>query len=258
VAPLVIWDNSADGGNSVSELLDALADATGVIVFSSESNLGFSAGVNRGLEVIRAEGLGNRVLLINDDATLVPGAGERLSAAVEGAPDSAVIYPAIRHGAWTRGRVYYQPLLAMITDRKLPGSFGFPSGCCLLINLTAVTGSLFDERFFMYGEDVELGYRLNQLPAGMHHVPDVLVVHEGSASSGMATPFYEQHVVAAHLILAGVMGLGLGDRALYILGRLLALPGRALLRALRYRSLVPVFALITGSRLAWRTMRRAS
>lgn len=55
-----------------------------------------------------------------------------------------------------QGWLYYQPWLALVTKRPVWGSFAYLSGCCLLVQRPDNTQPLFDETFFMYGEDVEL------------------------------------------------------------------------------------------------------
>jgi len=84
----------------------------------------------------------------------------------------------------------------------------------------------------------------------MLYLPQVLVQHEGSASSGLGTPFYESRMVAAHLILARKLAIGPIARSGLLLGHGMMLTARALVRATRYRSLVPLRALLVGWALA--------
>jgi GT2 family glycosyltransferase len=100
----------------------------------------------------------------------------------------------------------------------------------------------------MYGEDVLLGWRLGA--ARMVHVPQVLVWHEGSASSRNGSVFYELHVAAGHWRLAHKLGNNPADSALLLAGRCISLSARALIRAVRLRSLIPVLAFFKGLRLA--------
>lgn len=246
IAHVFVWDNSADGGASAGVLSAALADNSGTQIVVSDANLGFAAGVNRGLAAIAEAFPSSPALLINNDALLMTGALPILRSALIENQQAHVVYPDVDHGGWVRGSVYYQRLTGMISDHRVPGSFAFPSGCCLLVNLPLSGAAIFDQDFFMYGEDIALGARLGRDPTTMHHVPQKLVLHEGSASSGMATPFYESHMTAAHLLLARKLANGNADYGLLLLGRVAFLPTRALVRALRYRSLAPVRALREG------------
>lgn len=250
VSHVLAWDNSEDGEESAEELRRLMAGESRFHLATSGRNLGFAAGVNRGLEILAAEFPGSPVLLINNDAVLLQGALGVFQEALDAYPDAEILYPDIDHGGWVRGTVYYHRLTGLITDRHLPGSFPYASGCCLLVNLPKSGATLFDEDFFMYGEDIELGARLSRRNGAMVHVPKLLVHHEGSASSRMGSQFYETRVVAAQWIIASKLSKRRLDRMMVITLRGAWLGVRALVRSLRFRSLTPLHALCAGSRLA--------
>lgn len=248
---VLVWDNSEDGGQSVQALLELLGGERRVSVASAGGNLGFAAGVNRGLEWIREHFPDAWVLLINNDAELRPGAAQKLISALEAAPSAVIAYPQINHDGRVVGTGFYQRRLGLIAfDRKRHSGGWVPhaSGCCQLLAPCRLQGPWFDEHFFMYGEDVELGARLGE--AGMAFVREALVTHEGSASSGLGSPFYETRMVLAHLLLVPKVAHSSYERFLCYGGRLLTLPLRAILRTMRYRSRVPLKALVEGLRLA--------
>ncbi len=51
----------------------------------------------------------------------------------------------------------------------------------------------FDERFFCYGEDVDLGYRLRLIGGRTLQIPDAVVHHEGSGITGRHSDFTIYH-----------------------------------------------------------------
>ena len=51
----------------------------------------------------------------------------------------------------------------------------------------------FDERFFCYAEDIDLGFRLQLLGRHCRYVPDAVVAHVGSATSGEDSDFSVYH-----------------------------------------------------------------
>ena len=105
----------------------------------------------------------------------------------------------------------------------------------------------------MYGEDAELGWRLRKRRRAMAFVDRVLVEHEGSASSGLGSMFYETYLVVAHMTLARKLARSRTEAIIFSLLRVLMLASRACARAIRFRSLVPVRALWQGGRIALRT-----
>jgi len=102
----------------------------------------------------------------------------------------------------------------------------------------------------MYGEEIELGWRLRARQGAMAYINGVLVEHEGSASSRPGSPFYEARVVAAHLILARKLAHNRFDACLLYAIRVPVLLTRALLRSLRFHSVAPWLALWQGLRIA--------
>lgn len=121
VSHVLVWDNSADGEASAAELECLMGGERRYRIVTANRNLGFAAGVNRGLETLAIEFPDSPVLLINNDATLLPDALQVFRDALEASPNAEILYPDIDHGGWVRGTVYYHRLTGLITDRRLPG-----------------------------------------------------------------------------------------------------------------------------------------
>lgn len=240
---VLVWDNSADSGVSAHALIEELGSDSRVVIEVSETNTGFAAGVNRGIECIRERFGPAWILILNNDAQLLPGGLKALSKPLEHNPAAIVSHPVIEQNEHCQGALWYHRWLALVTMRRLPGSFSYPSGCALLFAADRWSKALFDEEFFMYGEDVLLGWT-HRGHDHIVHETGVWVVHEGSASSGMASPFYERRLVASHWLLARKMALNPFDYGWLLLGRAVSLPARAIARTLRYRSLEPLRALL--------------
>lgn len=248
ISLVVVWDNSADSGLAAAEIRKTFALDDRVIVYGSDANVGFAAGVNRGLLLCLAIKPRAWVLLINNDATLLGGSLEKLQVALISNPKAKIAFPDINHAGTVRGGGYYHGLSGLMFLKPVRGSFLFATGCCLLVATDRIIGPLFDEDFFMYGEDVELGWRLAQHPGSTAYVHETLVEHEGSASSGMASLFYESHIATGHLLLALKLARGFGETLVFLSARLLILTARASVRSLRYRTMSPWSGLVAGIR----------
>lgn len=249
---VVIWDNSADGGASAADISTVMANDPRLDFCLSSGNLGFAAGVNLALEYCSRTYRGAWVLLINNDARLLPDGAAKLAQALEANPTAMMAFPNIHHAGHVTGPGYCHRITGLLTWRPRRGCFAFASGCCQLIALDRITLPWFDEDFFMYGEDCELGWRLGQQQGASVHVDEALVEHEGSASSGLGTFFYESHMVAAHLILARKLAQNPWDACLLHVSRAGMLLLRAFVRSLRFRSWTPFKALLDGARMALR------
>lgn len=260
VGRAVLVDNSEDEGASLALLRPALAGlaAQGLDIALCEPgrNLGFSAGVNRGLAEIRKRFGEVCVLLINNDARLRPGAHHALREALERGNELAVAAQRSSAGVTTASGFYHRSTGLLLRKSK-PGTYEFLSGCCMLLSPCLAAPPLFDEDFFFYGDDIELGWRLQQRGVRQAKVPTALVEHDASTGSRNGSMFYEYHMARAHWLLAGKVARNRAQHVLYLAGRALFLPLRASLRAFRQRTMVPVRALFAATRDAALGRRRS-
>jgi N-acetylglucosaminyl-diphospho-decaprenol L-rhamnosyltransferase len=93
---------------------------------------------------------------------------------------------ALAHSIWP-GNPWSRRYLQhdMTSDEDLsPRSVGWLSGACLLVRRSAFDRlGGFDERFFMYFEDVDLCERMHEHRWGVEYVPTAVVAHIGATST---------------------------------------------------------------------------
>jgi GT2 family glycosyltransferase len=245
-----VVDNSADTGATRALLSEAFASDDRVWILDAGSNLGFAAGVNLGLQ----HRVSDRVLLINNDA--LPGCGviSALGNALDNQHDVSIAFPSLMHAGRPLGRIYYHRWLGLLTSRRWIGTFEVPRGCCMLVALDRMPVTpLFDEQFFMYGEEIALGWHLHQCGVPICHVSASWVVHEGSATAVRGSSFYEERTALAHLLLTKVLAVGASEQRLLVGVRVFMLLLRAFFRSIRQRSFLPLHSL----RRAWRITQGA-
>lgn len=257
ITRIVVVDNSAypQSFKAVQSHQADFPQAT-IIELVQYRNLGFSAGVNTGLAEINRHWPCCPVLLLNNDATIGLELPVRLLEALDSDISVVVAYPAMRQQGVRYQGAWYQPWLGLISVNSMPFAVQYASGCCQLIAPNRCPGALYDERFFMYGEDVALAWSLRQRGLRQVLVASCEVEHEGSASSGNGSLFYETLLVDSHFRLVSVLSAGNPFRfVLYFGARCFTLPVRALVRALRLRRLTPLMGLIAGIGRALRGTR---
>lgn len=181
---LVVDNGSTD--ESVERINRAHPD---VRILEAGTNLGFSGGCNVGIRYALQQDF-EYVWLINNDATADPGALSALVHAAEsdsgiGAVGS-VIYSMDRPETvqeWGGGLV--DALSGRMRIMTGPSNLNFISGCSLLIGTKALREiGLFNERFFLYWEDIDLCWRLLKLGYRLVVAPESRIHHRGSASTG--------------------------------------------------------------------------
>lgn len=249
IRQVIVVDNSEDGGSSVRAMKNDLDDlryaGLDVTVLDPGRNIGFAAGVNMGLAHVVSK-QPRHVLLINSDARLAAGALEWMRHSLQAAP---IIAPRI---AQSEQRpispfAYYDRLLSLITHEPKFMPLHHASGCCLLIHRDQITTPLFDEDFFFYGEDAMLGFTLQQRDILAKECGDAIIFHATSSSAKNGSMFYEYHMNRAHWLLARKLACHVPELLIFLAARCVTLPLRALVRSVRFRSLVAWKGLVVAT-----------
>lgn len=238
--PIIVWDNSADGGVSLRPLEERYANNNHVQIVCNSNNLGFGKGMNAAMALLGGQQGAGPVLLVNNDARIRRGMKAALHEPLRDSNVPTLVAPQIEQDGQVQGWLYYHPWFALVTRRNLPESFAYLSGCCLLVSRPDNSQPLFDEDFFMYGEDVELSWRWRRQGGRLVLLEQAYLEHIGSASSGQASKIYERNLVQSHWMLAEKIGSNAFSITLMRVFRMPVLFVRACVRSLRFRSLVPL------------------
>ncbi|MCX7112078.1 MAG: glycosyltransferase family 2 protein [Proteobacteria bacterium] len=222
--------------------LDYCKTETDIEVISSGKNLGFGRGVGYGIKRVIERGDFDAVLVINNDAVAGEGMVDGMLKTLRAHGNNALV-AAKTEGKSVTSVLWYHRLFALVLRQSCPGSFPYLSGACVLVPMSLAKDGLFDPDFFMYGEDVEMGWRMNQSGVSLK-VADVTYDHIGSASSGLGSLIYEFHLAKSHILLARKLAKNRLEWSFFLIGRSISLPLRATLRSFRYKSLIPWWALI--------------
>ena len=242
-------DASAALANAVERLKSA-GIAQRLHVLRPDTNLGFARGVNFAISH-PASGHCDSILLVNNDAIMSPGALQPMVAALS-AGEAEIVAPMIVDDLdKPQPHLWYQRFFGLLTEHRLPGSYFYLSGCCMLFRRNLIpSGKLFDEDFFMYGEDTLLGWRMLQEGKRTRQIKDASVRHSGQNANRTSNLFYEYHVTRAHILLAKKTARIPAEKLILVCTKTAGLVLRALTRCIRYRSLTPAKALL----LAWRPL----
>ena len=188
---ILLVDNASTDGAPQA----AVQAVPGVTLIAAGANLGFAAGVNLGARQAR----GDWLALINPDAFAAPDWLERLLAGAARNPDTEC-FGSRQAMAGEAGRLDGLGDVMSLPGIPYRGGYGLPDpgpvaegecfsacGGAMLIrrSLFEALGG-FDEDLFMYCEDVDLGYRIRLAGGACRVIPDAVVEHVGSASTGGA------------------------------------------------------------------------
>ncbi len=193
---IIVVDNASSDGS----IMGLERDYPKVEWLCLDRNLGFAAANN--LAVQQVEGV-EWLALLNPDAFPDPDWLERLLTAAQAHPDCASFGsllldardPSRLDGT---GDIYHVSGLAWrrnhgrLTDfgATVAGAIFAPCAAAALYRRAAfLEAGGFDEAYFCYFEDVDLGFRLQLLGYSCRYVPDAVVRHVGSAITGRSSPF---------------------------------------------------------------------
>ena len=182
-----------DNGSTDGSLEWVRTHSPGVRLIENGKNLGFGGGMNIGILAAR----GRFVMVLNNDTRLDPGCVEALKESIEkdenyGACASKILLEeegdridaagiAICPDGLSIGRGRLEK--SDLYDREM--EVFFASGCACLYRREMLEDiGLFDEDFFAYAEDTDMGWRARLAGWKCIYSPKAVVFHLHSASSG--------------------------------------------------------------------------
>ncbi len=176
-----------------------------VNLIRSEKNLGFGGGNNLGIEVAK----GSLIGFVNNDTVLDNRWAETMVSAAETAPEefgmftSKILLMDSSNLIDNTGLLLYPDGIARGRGRleKDEGQYNrleevfLPSGCaCVFKREVLEEVGPFDEDFFLYLEDVDLGLRARLAGWRCLYVPDAMLYHHYSATASAYSPLKAYYV----------------------------------------------------------------
>lgn len=190
-------------------------------------NVGFGRANNLALKALRAAGLPDAIYLLNSDTITQPNAtrtlyetlladediglvGAHLTYGDGGFQHSAFAFPDLRQ-LWvelfpTPGRLYESEFNGRYPrkfyEQVLPFPVDFVLGATMMLRREVVERTKgFDERFFMYCEEIDWAWRIHAAGWQVCCVPAARVTHLGGASTGQVRPRSVVDLWTSRLIL---------------------------------------------------------
>ncbi len=198
----VVVDNASTDGSAAA----VATEFPKAIVLAQPRNLGFGRANNVGLERCQ----GRFVLLLNPDVTVNPQAIGRMADFLITRPDAAVVGPRLlfpdgrldpdaRRSFPVPSTLFYRTVgLSRLFPRSrvfgrhnmghLPEAevheMDAGTAACMMVRMAALDRvGFFDPRYFMFGEDLDLCYRLKLGGWKIFYLPSAIAIHhKGSAT----------------------------------------------------------------------------
>ncbi len=207
---VVVIDNASADRSAT----DAIRASPAARLIQNDSNRGFAAAVNQGIRATSAP----YILLLNPDAEIAAGTLGGLVKVARDHPAGGVIgplvkdpdgsiYPSARKvptltealghsflGPFRPNNRYTRSYTMADWDRRTERRVEWVSGSCQLLNRAALDQvGLFDERYFLYVEDVDMCRRLRDAGWEVWFSPELEVMHVGGVSTGRSKRMTLEH-----------------------------------------------------------------
>ncbi len=205
---IVVDNNSVDG--SVEMLKDKFKD---ILLIENRKNTGFSVANNQGIEIAKGE----YILLLNPDTVVQEDTFEKILTFMDEHPDAGGLgvkmidgkgnfLPESKRGLPTPMVAFFKifGLARLFPKSKLFGKYhlGYLSndevhevdvlaGAFMLMRKTVLEKvGLLDETFFMYGEDIDLSYRIQLGGYKNYYYPNTSIIHYKGESTKKSSVNY--------------------------------------------------------------------
>jgi len=201
-AEVVVVDNASTDGSA-----DLLTPRAGIRLVRNGENVGYARAMN-----VALAGGDDVLIALNPDTVAAPGSLRRLVECLLRTPDVGLVVPrlvgpdgAVQHSAhrfptvrlalvtgflpprWRRGAIGRRLWLEGSAPHDRPADLDWAIGAVHVVRAIALGGAApYDERWFMYAEDMELCWRLRRAGWRVLLEPSAQVVHIGNAA-GAAT-----------------------------------------------------------------------
>ncbi|HBA54152.1 glycosyltransferase family 2 protein [Syntrophorhabdus aromaticivorans] len=200
---IIVVDNGSSDGSS-----DVIRERyPQVRLIETGRNLGFAAGNNVGIRWAKGE----YIVILNNDAELEQTCITEMKRAIDKDPAygacASKIYLKFEQNLLDAAGIVVCPDGLSIGRGRLESGDSyneevevfFGSGCCIMCRRTMledvrVGGYYFDEDFFMYADDTDLGWRARLRGWKCIYTPDARVYHAHSAASGSYSHLKAFHV----------------------------------------------------------------
>ncbi|MBF0406798.1 MAG: glycosyltransferase family 2 protein [Candidatus Riflebacteria bacterium] len=198
VPEILLVDNGSFDGT-----IDAVKERfPQVKILGLPENIGFCAANNRGADLLLKNPEIEYIIFLNNDIEIAPNAINLLTRFMDSRPEAAVCGPLIYYHEpsdiiWAAGGKIYSDLMWFppnLRGKKNPGlrkprQVDYIHGCSIMLRRSAIQEhGLFDERLFIYHDEIDLCHRLKLAGNEIWLIPESVLFHKVSLAVGQHSP----------------------------------------------------------------------
>lgn len=181
---VILINNTSDDIAVLSKIIP------GTKLIDNKANTGFAKGVNQGIALALKDKSIGAVFLMNNDLSLSFGGFTQLELVFNKISTAGIVTPILHHAGGYDWGGRYNKWTGMVKHKnwgnkpKTIQSVEHVAGAAMLIKREVIEKiGMFDERFFLYYEDLDFCLRTKAAGYTIHIAPDVVAEHAVSAGS---------------------------------------------------------------------------
>jgi GT2 family glycosyltransferase len=220
----------ADNGSDHDDAGELSAAFPSIEVVRLADNYGYAAAANAGIDAARADAA-DLVLLLNNDTTVEPSTVSQLEKTWRSLGERSIVAPLILRPdglIWSAGGILKWPWVAgehiglgAAPEKSAgPSRVDWASGCALFCSMAALDDiGGFDERFFLYLEDMDWCLRARRKGYAIWCAPEARITHEVTKTVNAMDPRITPYYAYRNFYLTGLRHAPLHWRA-WLIGHL--------------------------------------
>lgn len=197
--------------NTQEDCKDLIRIIPGTKLINNPQNLGFAAGVNQGITLALKDKNITHFFLMNNDLSISTGSFNQLLLTFNRFERAGLVSPVLHHAGGYDWGGRYNKWTGMVKHKnwenkpKTTQTVEHVAGATMLISREVIEKiDMFDERFFLYFEDLDFCLRATQAGFTIHINPDVIAEHavsSGSSALGRTKYQWQSHLrfISKHL-----------------------------------------------------------
>lgn len=180
--------------NTQDDCKPLLSIIPGTKLINNQSNFGFAKAVNQGIMEAKKDRSISHVFLMNNDLSIAFGSFQQLLLTYSKYKQAGIVSPVLQHTLGYDWGGKYSKWSGMVRHKnwenkpKTIQTVEHVAGAAMLISLELINKiGMFDERFFLYFEDLDFCLRAKLAGFTIHINPDVVANHAVSAGSNLTS-----------------------------------------------------------------------
>lgn len=199
------YGNEATSDASLKSIQSKIGKHQLILIDNNIKNVGFAKGVNQGIKKALLDPSITHIFLLNNDASISSGTLDQLLSTFVRISTAGIVAPVLHHHNLFDWGGKYNKWTGMVRHQnwenkpKTIQKVEHVAGAAMLIGRNVIEKiDTFDERFFLYFEDLDFCLRAGKAGFTIHINPDVVVEHEVSASTKPIARHF--HAWRSHLL----------------------------------------------------------